>query len=159
MASHAHAGLEQASPWTSAGTLFLGLTGAHVKPRLQACAGDRRKDVRFWGVRGTGAAGQVTLRKEFQRCAQVFPVPNLGLDLQQTEPCPLGRERENGSILAVRGLHIPPQSHRTGGHPTSTQCLPQLRECLSGSLGLFPFITQPRATVRSQFPARSCCIF
>lgn len=56
------------------------------------------------------ATGQVALSKEWQRCAQVFPVPSLGLDLQQAEPCPLGRERESGSSLAVRGppFHLSP---------------------------------------------------
>lgn len=89
-----------------------------------------------------------------EKCAQVFPVPSLGLDLQQAEPCPPGRERESGSSLAAWTPH-PSQSHYTSGYPTWSQCLPQQRERLPGSLGLFPFITQPRATVRSPFPAWS----
>lgn len=45
----------------------------------------------------------------------MFPVPSL--DLQQAEPCPLGRERESGSSLAVHGLHIHLSPNTSVGTP------------------------------------------
>lgn len=139
------------------GTLCLGLTGVHINPRLQALeilahAGDRQKDVWFWGVCGTWCLWSGALK----RMARDVPRCPLCPALAQAEQCLLGRKegewKQPHCLWPPSSISVP--LHWWG--PPLSRCLPLLRERLSESLGLLPFITHPRATVRSQLPAPTC---